>query len=82
LLMDAIAYILLQNALLAVNGPDTAFAKAIKIDLKGKISPVLYVCGIGFAFVLPIVSYALYVIVAIIWFVPDRRLETAIAERG
>jgi uncharacterized membrane protein len=82
LLMDAIAYTLLQSALVAVTGPDTAFARAIKIDLKGKISPVLYLCGIGFAFVLPIVSYALFVIVAVMWFVPDRRLEPVIADRG
>ena len=81
LLMDAVAYTLLQNALLAVNGPDTAFARAIKIDLKGKISPVLYLCGIGFAFVSPLISDVLFVVVAIMWFVPDRRFEPVIASR-
>jgi uncharacterized membrane protein len=81
LLMDAVAYTLLQNALVAVNGRDTAFARAINTDLKGKISPVLYVCAIGFAFVSPIISDVLFVIVAIMWFVPDRRFEPVIASR-
>jgi TMEM175 potassium channel family protein len=81
LLLDAIAYTILQTALVAVNGPDTPFAKAVKSDFKGKISPVLYVCAIGFAFVAPIVSDLMYVAVAIIWFVPDRRFEPVIADR-
>ena len=71
----------LANALVAVNGPDTPFAKAVKSDFKGIISPVLYVCAIGFAFVAPIVSDLMYVAVAIIWFVPDRRFEPVIADR-
>jgi uncharacterized membrane protein len=81
LLLDAIAYTLLQNALLAVNGPDTAFAKAVSADVKGKISLAFYVCAIVFAFVSPVISDALFVIVAIMWFIPDRRFEAAIAAR-
>lgn len=81
LLFDAIAYTLLQNALLAVNGPDTAFARAIQADFKGKASLALYVCAIGFAFVSPKISDALFVVVAVIWFIPDRRFEPAIAGR-
>jgi uncharacterized membrane protein len=81
LLLTAIAYTLLQTALVAVNGRDTAFAKAVETDFKGKISPVLYLCAIGLAFVSPVISDVLYVIVAIIWFVPDRRLEPVIASR-
>ena len=81
LLLDAIAYTILQTALVAVNGPDTPFAKAVKRDFKGKISPVLYLCAIGFAFVAPVVSDLIYVTVAIIWFVPDRRFEPVIADR-
>lgn len=81
LLFDAIAYTLLQNALLAVNGPDTAFAKAVATDSKGKISVALYVCAVGFAFVSPIISDLLLVVVAITWFVPDRRFEPLIADR-
>jgi uncharacterized membrane protein len=81
LLFTAISYWLLQTALVTVNGRDSAFAKAVEIDLKGKISPVLYLCAIGFAFVSPVISDVLYVVVAIIWFVPDRRFEPVIAGR-
>jgi uncharacterized membrane protein len=81
LLMDALAYTLLQYTLLAVNGRDTLFAKAIAVDRKGKVSALIYVCAIGFAFVAPIISDVLFVIVAVIWFVPDRRFEPAIASR-
>jgi uncharacterized membrane protein len=81
LLLDAIAYTILQTTLVAVNGADSPFAKAVKTDFKGKISPVLYVCAIGFAFVSPIISDALYVVVAILWFVPDQRFEPVIAGR-
>jgi uncharacterized membrane protein len=79
LLMDALAYALLQTALLAVNGPDSAFAQAIKTDFKGRISPVLYLCAIGFAFVSPIISDILFIAVAVMWFIPDRRFESAIS---
>ncbi len=82
LFLDAIAYTILQTALIAVNGPDSAFAKAVKADFKGMISPVLYVCAIGLAFVSPIVSDLIYIVVAIIWFVPDRRFEPVIADRS
>ncbi len=81
LLLDAVAFTLLQRALLAVNGRDTAFAKAIASDAKGKISLVFYVCAIGFAFLSPIISDVLFVAVALIWFMPDRRFERAIADR-
>jgi uncharacterized membrane protein len=82
LLLDAVAYTLLQTALVAVNGPESPFAKAVKIDFKGKISPVLYLCAIGLAFVSPIISDVLFVTVAVIWFVPDRRFESVIASRA
>jgi uncharacterized membrane protein len=81
LLMDAVAFTLLQNALLAVNGPDSPFAKAVKSDFKGKISLVLYVAAIGFAFVSPAISDVMFVVVAIMWFVPDRRFEPVISSR-
>jgi uncharacterized membrane protein len=79
LLMGAIAYTLLQNALLAVNGADTPFAQAIKADFKGKISLALYVCSIGAAFIFPLISDVLFVVVAAMWIVPDRRFEPVIA---
>jgi uncharacterized membrane protein len=81
LLMPAIAYVLLQRAIVRVNGADSTLAQALGADLKGKISPLLYVAGIGLAFVSPWISIALYVLVALIWLIPDRRIERAIAER-
>ena len=75
LLMPAIAYYLLQLAIIRQQGRDGALARAIGRDLKGKISPVFYLVGIACAFALPWVSYALYIAVALIWLVPDRRIE-------
>ncbi len=82
LLLDALAYSLLQQALFVVNGPGTAFAKAVETDFKGKASLVLYAFAIALAFVSPFISDGLIVAVAIMWFVPDRRFEAAIAERS
>jgi hypothetical protein len=79
--MDAIAYNVLQNALRGVNGLDTDFARAIKSDVKGKLSAVLCLCGIALAFVSPAIADAIYVIIAIWWIVPDRRFEPVIAGR-
>ena len=81
-LLDAIAYTLLQAALVAVNGPNTPFAKAVETDWKGKLPLVLYACAIGFAFVSPIISDVLFVVVAVWWAMPDRRLEPVIAGRA
>ncbi len=78
LLMNAIAYSLLQRALLIVNGPDAPFAQAVKTDVKGYGSIVLYVLALAFAFFVPLVSDILFVVVAIVWFVPDRRFEPLI----
>jgi uncharacterized membrane protein len=80
LLMPAIAYFLLQQAILRVEGARSTLARALGGDLKGKISPVFYLTGIGFAFVEPRVSVALYVLVAVMWLVPDRRIEKALPE--
>jgi uncharacterized membrane protein len=82
LLMPAIAYYLLQTAIVRVNGADSSLAQALGADLKGKISPLIYIAGIALAFVNPWFSIALYVLVALIWLIPDRRIERAIAERG
>jgi len=75
LLMAAIAYFVLERSILRVEGPDSVLAKAIGRDIKGKISPVLYIAGAGLAFVSPWISGALYVLVAIMWLIPDRRIE-------
>jgi uncharacterized membrane protein len=80
LLMPAIAYLLLQKAILRKQGARSILAKALGPDLKGKLSALLYFAGIALAFVNPWMSIALYVLVAAIWLVPDRRIERAIGE--
>jgi uncharacterized membrane protein len=75
LLMPAIAYYLLQLAIVRHQGADGPLAKALGRDAKGKISPFLYLAAIGMAFVLPWISHAIYVLVALMWLVPDRRIE-------
>jgi uncharacterized membrane protein len=80
--MAAVAYFILQRAILSQEGPSSVLATAVGRDLKGKISPVLYLTAIGAAFVKPAVAGALYVTVALIWLVPDRRIERAITEPG
>jgi len=80
LLMPAIAYLLLQKAILRKQGARSILAKALGQDLKGKLSALLYFAGIALAFVNPWMSIALYVLVAAIWLVPDRRIERAIGE--
>jgi uncharacterized membrane protein len=75
LLLPALAYYVLARQIIRLEGPDSMFARAIGRDWKGRISPVLYIAGIVFAFVMPVVSEALYVTVALIWLVPDKRIE-------
>jgi uncharacterized membrane protein len=81
LLMAAMAYWVLQRVIVANQGHDSLLATAVGRDLKGNISPVLYVVAIGAAFVHQWIAGALYVIVALIWLVPDRRIERAIASQ-
>jgi uncharacterized membrane protein len=82
LLMPAIAYYLLQIAIVRRHGPEGALAKALGSDFKGKVSPVLYVAAIAVAFIAPWISHAIYVLVALMWLIPDRRIEKAISNRG
>jgi uncharacterized membrane protein len=79
LLMAAIAYYVLQMTLKSADGPQSLLASALGTDLKGKMSPVLYLIAIAVAFVRPAISGAIYVLVALIWLVPDRRMERVIA---
>jgi uncharacterized membrane protein len=81
LLMAAVAYWILQQAIIARHGRESLLAEAVGRDLKGKLSPVLYVIAIFAAFIAPWVAGALYVLVAILWLVPDRRIERALAGR-
>jgi len=82
LLMAAIAYVLLQQRIIAAQGSDSLLHRAIGSDWKGKVSPVLYLAAIPLAFVSHWIAQAIYVAVALIWLVPDRRIERAITEGG
>jgi uncharacterized membrane protein len=75
LLLSAIAYFILTKALLALHGQDSVLATALGNDFKGKISPAIYLVAIALSFVQPWMACALYVLVTIIWLVPDRRIE-------
>ena len=75
LLLAACAYFILTRALIALHGKDSALAIALGRDMKGKISPVFYAIAIPLAFVNAGLACALYVTVAVIWFIPDRRIE-------
>ncbi|MBZ4191682.1 TMEM175 family protein [Niabella beijingensis] len=75
LAMAAVAYLILQKELIKAGGPDCKLARAVGTDSKGKISGILYIAGIGSSFVSTWVGIALYTIVAIIWFIPDKRIE-------
>jgi TMEM175 potassium channel family protein len=78
MVMAAIAYFILQRAILAQEGPGSVLAAAVGRDVKGKISPLLYALAIAAAFVNPVIAGALYVTVALIWLIPDRRIKRAL----
>jgi len=80
LLMPALAYYLLQMAIVRTQGTNSALAKVLGSDIKGKISPVLYIAAIALAFVSPWISCGIYVLVALMWLIPDSRIEKAIDE--
>ena len=75
LLLAGVAYYLLEMAILAEHGGDSALARAVGNDLKGRVSVVIYLVAIPLAFVNHWIALGLYVVVAIMWFVPDRRIE-------
>jgi uncharacterized membrane protein len=77
MLCAAIAYYILAHSLVAAQGPDSRLARAFGDDRKGKISVVLWAIGIGLAFVNPWMAVAVYVGVALIWLVPDTRIEAS-----
>ena len=79
LLMAAIAYYVLQQLIIASQGPDSILKRAVGKDWKGKLSPLLYVVAIAAAFGSQWVAQAIYVTAALIWLVPDRRIEHALA---
>jgi uncharacterized membrane protein len=75
LLMAAIAYFVLQNQIIRAQGERSLLARAIGSDIKGKMSPILYLLGIGSSFISEWISASFYVLVALIWLIPDKRIE-------
>jgi len=81
LLMAAAAYSILQHTIIAAHGADSILKQAVGTDWKGKLSPLAYVAAIAVSFWSHWVSQALYVLVALVWLVPDRRIEDALNRR-
>ena len=80
LLLSAIAYYVLQSTILASEGPHSKLARAVGVDKKGKMSPFLYIAGIAGSFIHPAIGGAFYAFVALIWLVPDKRIERILNE--
>ena len=76
--MPAIAWVVMQRAIFRHQGRHSPLRHALGADLKGKLSPILYLSGVGLAFVQPLLSQACYWAVALMWLIPDRRLERVI----
>jgi uncharacterized membrane protein len=81
LLMAAIAYVVLERAIIAKEGRDSLLAQAVGREWKGKLSLVLYVAAIPLAFVSPWIASGLYVFAALLWLIPDRRIARALEKR-
>ena len=82
LLMAAVAYWLLQQSIIRAEGHSSVLRLAVGRDWKGKVSPLLYLLAIGATAWLPWAAQAIYVFVAVLWLIPDRRIENALRERG
>jgi uncharacterized membrane protein len=80
LLLSGLAWLILQHTILALQGPDSPLARAIGSDTKGKISAICYTAAVPLAFVHQAISGALYVLVALMWLVPDPRIEKRLHE--
>jgi uncharacterized membrane protein len=78
LVLCSMAYILLERAIIKCNGPNSKLARAVGGDLKSKVSLSIYVLAIPLAFLRPWIAIALYVAIAMIWFIPDRRIESMV----
>ena len=82
LLMDAVAYTILERMLISAHGPESKLARAVGHDTKALVSLAAYVTAIAAAFALPAVSYALFVFVTLLWLVPDRRIERQLRDEA
>lgn len=82
LLMAALAYWILQHAIIVQQGRESLLATAIGKDWKGKLSPALYFAAILLAFLTPWLANGIYVLVAMLWLIPDRRIEHVLEKRG
>lgn len=82
LLMAAVSYFVLQQSIIAADGPDAVLKRAVGSDWKGKTSTVLYLVAIATAFWIHWIALAIYVAVAVMWLAPDRRIERAIHGTG
>lgn len=82
LLMAALAYWILQQRIIASQGESSILKRAIGSDWKGKLSPILYVAAIALAFVSQWLAVSIYVVVALMWVIPDRRIERMLEESG
>ena len=81
LMMAGVAYYILEHAIIRQQGKDSLLARAIGNRWKENISPLCYLAAIPLAFVSPYISHALFIFVAILWLVPDRRIERTLNER-
>jgi uncharacterized membrane protein len=81
LLMAALAYYLLQQVIIRSQGPDSILKKAVGRDWKGKLSPILYLAAMAATLLSPWISEALLILVALIWLIPDRRIEKALPRK-
>jgi uncharacterized membrane protein len=82
LLMCGVAYYILAQMLIAFHGKDSTLARAVGRDDKGWLSMILYAVAIPLAFERPAIAMAIYVAVAVIWFIPDRRIEKVVKNEG
>jgi uncharacterized membrane protein len=76
LMFASICYLILERTIIAANGPQSRLAVAVGSDYKGRLSMILYASSVVLAFIAPWISIALYVAVALMWLVPDRRIES------
>jgi uncharacterized membrane protein len=81
LLMTGGAYLILQQLIIAAEGPHSVLKDAVGRDWKGKASPILYLIAIFCAFATPVISQVIYVLVALMWLIPDRRIERTLARQ-